>query len=111
MHTQQRTNDAVRCMCDAAEKVLASCDLKPDDVTWVIPHQANMRIIQAIANRFHGNMDKFIVNLDHVGNISAASIPVALDEAVRAGKIHKGDLLLFVAFGGGFTWGATVLEW
>lgn len=102
---------AVRCMCDAAEKVLASCDLKPDDVKWVIPHQANMRIIQAIANRFHGSMDKFIVNLDHVGNISAASIPVALDEAVRAGRISKGDLLLFVAFGGGFTWGATVLEW
>jgi 3-oxoacyl-[acyl-carrier-protein] synthase-3 len=102
---------AVRCMCEAAENVLARCNLKPDDVTWVIPHQANMRIIQAIANRFHGNMDKFIVNLDHVGNMSAASIPVALDEAVRAGKIHKGDLLLFVAFGGGFTWGASVLEW
>jgi 3-oxoacyl-[acyl-carrier-protein] synthase III len=102
---------AVRCMCDAAERVLKGCDLKADDVRWVIPHQANMRIIQAIANRFHGNMDRFIVNLDRVGNISGASIPVAMDEAVRAGKISRGDLVLLVAFGGGFTWSASVMEW
>jgi 3-oxoacyl-[acyl-carrier-protein] synthase-3 len=80
-------------------------------VRWVIPHQANIRIIQAIANRFQGSMDRFIVNLDRVGNMSGASIPVALDEAVRAGRIQRGDLLLLVAFGGGFTWSASLVEW
>jgi 3-oxoacyl-[acyl-carrier-protein] synthase-3 len=102
---------AVRCMCDAGQRVVQQCGCTMDDVRWVIPHQANMRIIQAIASRVPGGIDKFVVNLDRVGNVSGASIPVALDEVVRAGKIARGDKLLFVAFGGGFTWGATLIEW
>lgn len=102
---------AVRCMCDAGQRAIAGAGLKPEDVKWVIPHQANMRIIQAIADRFcGGSIDKFIINLDRVGNTSGASIPIALDEAMRSGKIQKGDVVLLVAFGGGFTWGAMVLE-
>ncbi len=102
---------AVRCMCDAAQRVLEKAGLTYDDVNWVVPHQANMRIISAIANRFDGAIDKFCVNLDRVGNMSGASVPVALDEAVRRGRIKKGDIVLFVVFGGGFTWGAGVMEW
>jgi len=102
---------AVRCMCDAGQAVVRRCGLTMEDVTWIIPHQANMRIIQAIASRVSNGMDRFCVNLDRVGNMSAASIPVALDEAVRAGKIVKGNRILFVAFGGGFTWGASLVEW
>jgi len=101
---------AVRCMCDAGKRALARAGLTEKDVDWVIPHQANMRIIQAIASRFGGSMDKFIVNLDRVGNISGASIPVAMDEAVRDGRIKPGQTVLFVAFGGGFTWGAMVVR-
>jgi 3-oxoacyl-[acyl-carrier-protein] synthase-3 len=102
---------AVRCMCDAGQEVVRKCGFTMDDVTWIIPHQANMRIIQAIASRVSNGLDRFCVNLDRVGNLSAASIPVALDEAVRAGRIVKGNRILFVAFGGGFTWGASLVEW
>jgi len=70
-----------------------------------------MRIVQAIADRLGDAMPKFVVNLDRVGNMSAASIPVALDEAVRDGRIRAGQKVLFVAFGGGFTWGATLIQW
>lgn len=102
---------AVRCMCDAGQRALEKCGLTIHDINCVIPHQANMRIIQAIAERLGGSIDKFYVNLDRVGNMSGASVPVALDEAVRAGRVKRGDKILFVAFGGGFTWGATVMEW
>lgn len=102
---------AVRCMCDAAQKALERAGLTIADVSLVVPHQANMRIIQAIAERLGNSMDKFYVNLDQVGNLSAASIPVALDEAVRVGRVQRGDKILLIAFGGGFTWGAMVLEW
>ena len=116
MHFMKMTGNevfkhAVRCMCDAGKQALVKADMTIDDVDWVIPHQANMRIIQAIANRFDHCIDKFIVNLDKVGNMSAASVPVALDEAVRAGKIKKGDKILSIVFGGGFTWGAMIIEW
>jgi 3-oxoacyl-[acyl-carrier-protein] synthase-3 len=116
MHYMKMTGNevfkhAVRCMCTAAQRVLHKCGLTMDDVDHVVPHQANQRIIQAIANRLDNSMDRFYVNLDRVGNVSAASVPVALDEAVRSGHIKKGDVILFVAFGGGFTWGATVMEW
>ncbi len=102
---------AVRCMCEAGKTALEQCQTTIDEVRYVIPHQANMRIIQAIADKFKVSLDRFYVNLGRVGNISAASIPVALDELVRAGGLKKGDKLLFVAFGGGFTWAATVVEW
>ena len=102
---------AVRCMCEAAANVLEKSGLTWDDVTWVVPHQANMRIIKAIASRFDGGTDKFCLNVERYGNMSGASVPVALDEAVRDGRIKAGDIVLFVVFGGGFTWGATVMEW
>ena len=102
---------AVRCMSDAAQRVLKECGLSIDDVAWIVPHQANVRIIQAIAQRLGADMSKVCLNLDRVGNMSGASIPVALDELARSGKLAAKDIVLFVAFGGGFTWGATVLEW
>ena len=102
---------AVRCMCSAGLEVLEKAGVTMDDVAWVIPHQANMRIIRAIASRLGDCEHKFFMNLDHVGNMSGASVPVALDEVVRAGKLSRGDLVLFIVFGGGFTWGAMLLEW
>lgn len=115
MHYMKMTGNevfkhAVRCMCDAAQKVLVKAGMTMDEVDWVVPHQANMRIIKAIANRLGTSMDQFCVNLDRVGNMSGASVPVALDEVVREGKIKKGDIVLFVVFGGGFTWGAMLME-
>jgi len=111
MNGREVFKHAVRCMCDAGQRVLHKCGLTIEDVDWVIPHQANMRIIQAIADRLDAPIDKFIVNLEFVGNMSAASVPVALDGAVCDGRIKRGDVLLLIVFGGGFTWGATVLEW
>jgi len=102
---------AVRCMYDAGMQALDQCGMTIEDVDCVIPHQANMRIIKAIADRMGTSLDKFFVNLEKVGNMSAASVPVALDEAVRCGRIKKGDIVLFVVFGGGFTWGASVVQW
>jgi len=103
---------AVRCMCDAVLRAVEHSGLTMEDVDWIVPHQANMRIIQAIGNRLGDKkLEKFCINLDRVGNMSAASIPVALDEYVRDGRIKKGNIVVMVAFGGGFTWGATVLEW
>jgi 3-oxoacyl-[acyl-carrier-protein] synthase-3 len=102
---------AVRCMCDAGQRALQLAGLTMDDVALVVPHQANMRIIQAIASRLGNCADKFFVNLDRVGNLSAASVPVGLDEAATSGRLKKGDIVLSVVFGGGFTWGASVFEW
>jgi len=85
--------------------------MKIDQVSLIIPHQANMRIIQALGERLGGPPEKYYVNLDRVGNMSAASIPVALDEAAQKGLIKRHDIIMLVAFGGGFTWGATLLEW
>lgn len=102
---------AVRCMSEAANGALQKCGLTIDDVDWIVPHQANLRIIQAIGQRLKVPMDRFYMNLERYGNMSAASIPVALDEAVRNRRIQPGDIVLMVAFGGGFTWGATVMRW
>ncbi len=102
---------AVRCMSDAAVSALEKCGLSVADVDWIVPHQANLRIIQAIGDRLRIPMERFYLNLDHYGNMSAASIPVALDEAVRNRRILPGQVVLMVAFGGGFTWGATVMRW
>lgn len=103
--------NAVRNMGEAARNALEESGLTMDDVALVVPHQANMRIVEAIRERLGVGPEKFYVNLDRMGNMSAASIPVALDEAVRCGKIKQGDVVVMVAFGGGFTWGATVVRW
>jgi 3-oxoacyl-[acyl-carrier-protein] synthase-3 len=102
---------AVRAMEDAAVEVLEKNGLAPDDLSLLIPHQANKRIIDAIAKRLALPAEKVYINLDRFGNTSAASIPIALDEANRTGAIAKGDLVLFVAFGGGLTWGAMPVRW
>lgn len=102
---------AVTCMTDVARKALDKAGLTVDDVKLIIPHQANLRIISAIGERLGGDPSKYYVNLDRYGNTSAASIIIALDEAIRAGRLERGDRVLMIAFGGGFTWGATVLEW
>jgi 3-oxoacyl-[acyl-carrier-protein] synthase-3 len=102
---------AVGAMYQSASRCLASAECTPDEVTWVIPHQANLRIIEAIAERLKIPMSKFITNVDRCGNTSAACMPIALDEAVRAGRIKAGDKLLFVAFGGGLTWASLFVEW
>ena len=81
-----------------------------DDVKYIVPHQVNMRILQAAADRFNTDISKFYVNLDRYGNTSAASVPIALDEAVREGKIEKGDLVILVAFGGGKTWASSLVR-
>jgi 3-oxoacyl-[acyl-carrier-protein] synthase-3 len=102
---------AVTCMTDVARKALEKAGKTVEDMKLIIPHQANQRIISAIGDRLGGRPEQYYVNLDRYGNTSAASIILALDEAVQGGRLQRGDLVLLVAFGGGFTWGATVLEW
>lgn len=102
---------AVRAMEDAALKALEQNSLTPSDIDLFIPHQANLRIIDAIGKRLGLSSDKVFVNIDHYGNTSAASIPLALDEANRSGRIKAGDIALFDAFGGGLTWGAALVRW
>ncbi|WP_079495075.1 beta-ketoacyl-ACP synthase III [Maledivibacter halophilus] len=102
---------AVRAMGNAAKKALELCDLGVEDIDYLVPHQANTRIIAAAAKRLKLPIEKVYVNLDKYGNMSAASIPVALDEAVRNGKIKKGDNLVLVGFGAGLTWGSCVIKW
>lgn len=102
---------AVRYMGDAALRVVADAGLTTDQVDLLIPHQANIRIIKATAGRMGLPMEKVYMNIDKFGNTSAASVPLALDEAVRNGRIKKGDHIVGVAFGGGLTWGAVSIRW
>jgi len=102
---------AVRVMGDVSVKVLENAGLSKGDVDLLIPHQANIRIVDAAVRRLGISPDKVIVNLDRYGNMSAASIPVALDEAFKAGRIKEGDIIVMVGFGTGLTWGACVLKW
>lgn len=102
---------AVNNMVQASKDALAKSGLTIDDIRWIIPHQANLRIINAIGERLGAGPDKLVVNLEKYGNTSAATIIVALDEIARDGRLKKHDKVLLVAFGGGFTWGAVVVEW
>ncbi len=102
---------AVRAMGGAAIRVLKEANLTSDDISLFIPHQANLRIVDATCRRAGISMDKTHTIIHKYGNVPAASIPLTLDDALRAGRIKRGDLLLFAAFGGGFTWGAMVLKW
>ncbi len=101
---------AVRSMADACDRALDAARLSSDAIDLVIPHQANIRIIEATAKHANVSMDKVYVNVDRYGNTSAGSIPIALDEALRAGKIGEGATVLFVGFGAGFTWGSMVVR-
>lgn len=102
---------AVKVQGEAIERVLAKCSLTTADVDLVVPHQANMRVIESAVTRLGLPMEKFFVNLDRYGNTSGASIPLALDEATQAGKIKKGDTVVVVGFGAGLTWAAGVMKW
>ena len=102
---------AVNRLSDLAEETLNECNMSSEDLTWMVPHQANIRIIKAVAKRIKLPMEKVIQTLDKHGNTSAASIPLALDVGVRDGRIKKGDTLLFEGIGGGFSWGSVLLEY
>lgn len=102
---------AVKIMEESSLRVLEQAGLGPDDVDVLVPHQANLRIIDSACKRLGIDQDKVLVNLDRYGNMSAASIPVALSEASAQGKIKPGDNVLLVGFGGGLTWGAAVIQW
>jgi len=102
---------AVRIMGTAVSAALNQAGLSPSDIDVLIPHQANLRIIESAAEWFGMERERVIVNVDVYGNMSAASIPVALVEAARAGRIKEGDIVVLVAFGGGLTWGSAVLRW
>lgn len=102
---------AVIKMAEAAEKALALAGKKAEDLALLIPHQANLRIMDAVARRLKFPMEKVFVNVQKYGNMSAATTIIALDEAQREGRIHRGDLVELIAFGAGMTWGAAVIRW
>ena len=101
---------AVRSMADACDRALDAAKLTGQDIDILIPHQANVRIIEATAKHANISMDKVYVNVDRYGNTSSASIPIALDEAIECGRVKEGTTALFVAFGAGFTWGSMVVR-
>jgi len=102
---------AVRGMGDSSVQAIAEAGLTKDDIALVLPHQANLRIIEATAKRLDMPMERVFVNLDRYGNTSAATIPIALAEAVAQGRVSNGDYLLLTAFGGGLTWASSVIRW
>jgi 3-oxoacyl-[acyl-carrier-protein] synthase-3 len=102
---------AVRALEDLVVKLFRENKLDPSQLSLLIPHQANLRIIQATADRLNLPMDKVLINIDKYGNTSAASIPIALDEAVTTGRVKEGDYILLEAFGGGLTWASALIKW
>jgi 3-oxoacyl-[acyl-carrier-protein] synthase-3 len=102
---------AVKNLEEVAREALAHSHLTVDDVDVYVPHQANIRILRAVADRLKLPMEKVIINIDRYGNTSAASIPLALDEGVRDGRIKAGDLVMMGAFGGGLTWASALIRW
>ncbi|MBD0316073.1 MAG: ketoacyl-ACP synthase III [Nitrospiraceae bacterium] len=102
---------AVRSLEEIARETLASNGLKVEDVDLYVPHQANMRILKAVMDRLGLPIEKVMLNLEHYGNTSAASIPIALDEAVRAGRIGEGSMVMLGAFGAGLTWASALIKW
>jgi 3-oxoacyl-[acyl-carrier-protein] synthase III len=111
MDGKETFKNAVNAMMTAAREALRRCELDITQIKCIIPHQANRRIIDAVAERLDARPDQVFVNLNKYGNTSAASVAIALDEAVQSGRIQRGDLILLVVFGAGLTWGAAVIEW
>jgi 3-oxoacyl-[acyl-carrier-protein] synthase III len=101
----------VNAIAEVVESTIAKYKLTPKDIDWFVPHQANKRILDGTAKKVGIAPEKIVVTLDRHGNTSAASIPLALVSAVRDGRIKRGDLVLFEAMGGGFTWGANLVRW
>ena len=102
---------AVIKMAEVAAEMMERNQLTSDDVTFLVPHQANKHIIEATANRMGVSMDKVMLNIQKYGNTTAASIPIALTEAWEQGKIKSGDTVVLAAFGSGFTWGSVIIKW
>ena len=111
MHGKEVFRFAVNAIAGVVEETLAKYKLTPSDIDWFVPHQANKRILDGTAKKVGIAPEKVVVTLDRHGNTSAASIPLALVTAVRDGRIKRGDLVLFEAMGGGFTWGANLVRW
>ena len=111
MDGKETFKNAVNAMLTAGQEALRRCELDISQIKCVIPHQANRRIIDAVTERLNVSPDQVFVNLEKYGNTSAASVAIALDEAVECGRIQRGDLVLLVVFGAGLTWGAAVIEW
>lgn len=111
MDGKETFKSAVNAMYTAAQEALRRCEVDISQIKCVIPHQANRRIIDAVGERLGVAPEQVFVNLEKYGNTSAASVAIALDEAVTSGRIHRGDLVLLVVFGAGLTWGAAVIEW
>ena len=111
MNGKETFKNAVQAMYNAAREALRRCEIEITRIKCVIPHQANRRIIDAVGERLGATPEQLFVNLDKYGNTSAASVAIALDEAVASGKIQRGDLILMMVFGAGLTWGAAVIEW
>ena len=114
-YTKMRGNEvfkvAVRTLHRIVDETLAANNLDKSDIDWLIPHQANIRIIEATARKLGLSMERVVITIDEHGNTSAASVPLALDVAVRDGRIKRGDNLLLEAFGGGFTWGSALIRY
>ncbi len=111
MEGRETFKHAVQAMISAATEALRRCQLEISQIKCIIPHQANRRILDAVGERLGAKPEQLFCNLDRYGNTSAASVAIALDEAARAGRMQRGDLVLLVVFGAGLTWGAVVIEW
>jgi 3-oxoacyl-[acyl-carrier-protein] synthase-3 len=111
MNGREVYKHAVRNMSASARIALEANGLTPDDVAWVIGHQANLRILEGVSDRVGIPMERFFLNVDRYGNTSAASVPTALDEAIEQKKLHEGDILLFTALGGGLAWASAAVRW
>ena len=111
MDGQEVFKFAVKKVPECITKVLEDTHTSKDEITYFVIHQANYRIIESIAKRMKVDIERFQVNMEHYGNTSGASVPLLLDEMNRAGKLKRGDKIVFAGFGGGLTWGATLLEW
>jgi 3-oxoacyl-[acyl-carrier-protein] synthase-3 len=111
MHGREVFRHAVVNMAEAIDAALAANRLAPADIDWLVPHQANQRIIDSMADRLHLPYEKVVSTVDRHANTSAASIPLALAEAAEDGRIQAGHLVLVEAMGGGFTWGSALIRW
>jgi 3-oxoacyl-[acyl-carrier-protein] synthase-3 len=111
MHGKDVFKQAVTLMAQVVEEVLTHNKITPEQIDWLVPHQANSRIIESTAEKLNMPMSKVVMTVDHHGNTSAASIPLALDEAISKGQIQRGQLLLIEALGGGLTWGAGLIRY
>jgi len=111
MNGQEVYNFAVKAVTDTATALMQTEGIGPGDIAWIVPHQANARIVQAAGKRLKIPAEKFYLNIEEYANTSAASIPLALDELNRNGKLKKGDLIMTIGFGGGLTYGGNIIIW